>query len=283
MEFLQNAATAGRDFGEWLNAWLTNRDNWGGFFTTAMSAGFAFLSYLLQQGARKDQARAEQRLRLMQEEELRASLDRQVIDWGAEVINALTDAERVARTRTHPSFGEAREHLMSRLSALVDRGRLFFPNVSHDLVGLDRPFANRGFRPPILDAIMLVHERVRRLDPAGGADLVQADGGQLFEARRAFVSELQRALDPRRRKVLLENLADSSRSQSLSDDVVWDSVDHLVTRFEEQFGEKSFWRDPPKPRHLLVEAPASKAQAVFAGRKLGRRTKSGPAPEEAEA
>jgi hypothetical protein len=282
MELMHTAATAGRDFGEWLNTWVSNRENWGGFLTTAISACFAFLTYLLQQGARKDQLKAEQRFRAMQEEELRANLDRQVIDWGGDVINTLTDAERIARARAHPSFGEEREHLMGRLSALVDRGRLFFPNVSHDLVGLDRPFANRGFRPPILDAIMLVHERIRRLDPGGGPDLVQTDGGQLFDARRAFVSELQRALDPRRRKVLLENLADSSRSQSLSDDVVWDSVEHLVTRFEEQFGEKSFWRDPPKARHLLEEAAPSKAQAVNAGRRWGRRGNPG-APETAKA
>lgn len=237
-------------------AYITDPANLGSILATIGSAAFALVSYLSQARASRKAEETERRLELVQQEGLRASLDAQVIRWGSTVIELLTEAERLSRARPRFSglaaFEDARDNLISRLSAHVDQGRLFFPNVSHDLVGLERPHANRGFRPPILDAIMLVHERLRRLVPDAGAEAIDRDGDSLFSARRAFVSELQRALDPRRRELIFHNLADNSRLEARGEDVAWDSVRGLVEAFEVEHGARSFWREPPRPRRELL-------------------------------
>lgn len=235
--------------------YLMDPANLGSILATVGSAAFALVSYVSQLQATRKAEETERRLELVQKEGLRASLDAQVIRWGNTVIDMLAEAERVSRRRARTpdpqAWDDLRDNLVSRLSACVDQGRLFFPNVSHDLVGLDRPFANRGFRPPILDAVMLVHERLRRMDPAPAS--IERDGNALFHARRAFVSELQRALDPRRRDLIFDNLADNTRLEARGEDVHWDSVKGLVAEFEGEHGQQTFWRDPPRPRRELLD------------------------------
>lgn len=237
-----------------LIEYLTDPANLGSILATVGSAAFALVSYVSQLQASRKAEETERRLELVQKEGLRASLDAQVIRWGNVVIDMLAEAERVSRSRTRIAdpivWDDLRDNLVSRLSACVDQGRLFFPNVSHDLVGLDRPFANRGYRPPILDAIMLTHERLRRMDHAVAS--MEQDTSALFHARRAFVSELQRALDPRRRDLIFDNLADNTRLEARGEDVHWESVKGLVAEFENEHGAQSFWRDPPRPRRELL-------------------------------
>jgi hypothetical protein len=230
--------------------------NVGALVAAVGSGAFAVFSFVSERRAHRRNKETEDRLELLQQEGLRASLDAQVIAWGSAAIEALAEAERIAATRrryaTPFDLEVARDTTITRLSAQVDQGRLFFPNVSHDLVGLDRPFANRGFRQPILDALMLALEWLRRVEHDAPETVAQAQAAALFAARRAFVSELQRALDPRRRLVIFENLSSSRVLERRGDDVVWDAVQHLVDAFEETHGPGSFWKDRPKPRKDLV-------------------------------
>jgi hypothetical protein len=236
--------------------YLSDPANLGSVVAALGSGAFALISYYSQVQSAKKADETERRVTQLQQEGLRASLDAQVIRWGSEVIDLLAEAERLTRSRARFASAEtmeqARSELSFRLSARVDQGRLFFPNVSHDLVGTDRPFANRGYRPPILDAMMLVHERLRRLTHDVTPEAAERDGTAVFNARRAFVSELQRALDPRRRELIFDNQADNSRLEARGADVAWDSVKNLVDEFEAEFGPKAFWRDPPRPRQELL-------------------------------
>lgn len=246
---------------EWLSGTFSDPSTIASAVAAGGSAAFALVSWVSEQRTKGEAEATKRRIEVLQQEGLRASLDAQVIAWGTRAIDVLAEAQRISSTRSQAAsptaLDTARDTVVSRISALVDQGRLFFPNVSHDLVGLDRPFANRGFRPPILDALMLAFEWARRIEASATDDEVRAQTSALFGARRAFVSELQRALDPRRRQVIFENLADSRKVELRGDDVVWDSVHDLVADFEQAHGDGSFWQQRPKPRRELLDEPGS--------------------------
>ena len=92
------------------------------------------------------------------------------------------------------AFEVSRHRLLHLLSALIDEGRLFFLNIRRDDYGQDKPSAYRGFTPRLMDCLKIAYlllEKVRAGSPEN--DLLRA---QLVDARRDFVSELQREVDP---------------------------------------------------------------------------------------
>ena len=156
----------------------------------------------------------------------------------------------------------ARDTLAARISGYIDQGRLFFLNDSSDLVGLDRPAAMRGYRPPVLDAALLVYQELTLLD-AGEATQAKVEAAAIFEMAPAFISELQKALDPRRRRAVLDRLVSNRKEEEAEvaaltaeanavDTVNWDGVTPVVDEFEKRHGQGSFWKDRPRPRSQVV-------------------------------
>lgn len=157
------------------------------------SAIVAVISALL---ARKETRRQQ----ALQTEQLRQAIDRASLEWGAEAIGVLSRAQALAETSDQGlsalQLVTARAELAQTLSALVDRGRLFFPNVRNDGHGAEKEGAFRGHRPPVLDALMYVYYEMRAL---GSGDMTGADCADFVQqCRRLFVSELQAHLDPDR-------------------------------------------------------------------------------------
>lgn len=144
--------------------------------------------------------------RKLQEENLRHAVDAQSLGWGNQSIEVLNRAAMFARTRQHQqndaSFLQQRVNLMLALSSLIERGRLFFPNIEPEQNGQDREGAYRGARPPILDALVFAYYEVEALTRKDGPT---ADNSADFidDCRRLVVSELQAHIDPRRRDTLL--------------------------------------------------------------------------------
>lgn len=96
----------------------------------------------------------------------------QVREWGGEVIELLSEAAGLctldpARSRDDVFF--TRSSLLCRLSASVDKGRLFFPNAYTSYGGTKRK-AFRGIRPEILDVVLLAHELAKSIDYEDGTD-----------------------------------------------------------------------------------------------------------------
>src|SRR5258708_5874265 len=79
----------------------------------------------------------------------------QVRDWGGEVIDMLSEAEGLCsldpKRLPGAEFFLRRSALVSRASALWDRGRCFFPNTYRELYGRHKAPGFRGLRPQILD------------------------------------------------------------------------------------------------------------------------------------
>jgi len=145
----------------------------------------------------------------LQYETLRAEMDAEVIAWAHEAIDCVAEAGTLARGRgvtyAADEFRRLAHETSQKLSAIADRGRLFFPNEQHETHGQEKEAAFQGFRPPILDAIVFSCARLDRIAAEGGPDRESADF--FSRCRRLLVSEAQNAIDPRRRKQMLDRLA----------------------------------------------------------------------------
>ena len=170
-----------------------------------------------------------QKQRALQLENLRHNVDSQSLAWGNACIDVLNRTAMFARTRQHQandaSFLQQRVNMMLAISSLVERGRLFFPNIDPQSKGGEKEGAYRGSRPPILDALMYAYYEVEALTRQGGPT---ADNSAEFidDCRRLLVSELQAHLDPRRRDTVVDRY-DDQRMERRSDAI--ERADNLKT------------------------------------------------------
>lgn len=167
-----------------------------------VSAALAILSFLFNWAVVRRQT-------ALQSESLKGQLDANVLDWGSEAMDVLTDCVWLACNRgaSIPAEEFAREHARSRakLSAIIDKGRLFFPNRVTATKGEGKARAFRGGRPFVLNPLVFAFFELDTLDPAESSPATDA-GDFLVACRREFVSELQHHLDPRRRRETLRRL-----------------------------------------------------------------------------
>ncbi len=151
-------------------------------------------------------ARETRKQRRLQLETLRQRIDGASIEWGAEAIDLLGEAGSVAYMCRSPvpndTIDVAKQDVARRISSMVDRGRLFFPNINPDSKGAEKEGAYRGHRPPVLDAMMYAYYEVQEISRNQGPS-PQDSANFIFDCRRLLVSELQAHLDPRRRDELV--------------------------------------------------------------------------------
>ncbi len=154
----------------------------------------------------------------LQFETLRVEMDAEVLAWTQEAIDVVSDGVALARCRgviAPDEFHRRASDTAHKLSALADRGRLFFPNDSPDRHGQDKEAAFQGFRQPILDAVVFGSSLIERLDAAGKEPDAEA-ASFLVKCRRLLVSEAQNAIDPRRRVQMLRRLDSGRRDDKVS-------------------------------------------------------------------
>jgi hypothetical protein len=94
-----------------------------------------------------------------------------------------------------------------RLSATIDKGRLFLPNEAHDDFGTHKGAAYRGFRPPALDVLVEAYRLTFEFNEKQLAENEELFFGRLWGLRKDFVSALQVVVDPRENAAELERLA----------------------------------------------------------------------------
>ena len=184
-----------------LFVWLQNHIE---VIIALVSAGVAIFGALISRNETRKQ-------RQIQMENLRHSVDSQSLAWGNACIDVMNRAAMFARTRQHQandaSFFQQRINLMLAISSLVERGRLFFPNINPASKGVEKEGAYRGSRPPILDALMFAHYELEALNRQGGPT-ADNSGEYIEDCRRLLVSELQAHLDPRRRDLVVDRYDD---------------------------------------------------------------------------
>ncbi|MGQ9366610.1 hypothetical protein [Azospirillum sp. ST 5-10] len=131
--------------------------------------------------------------------------------WADEVIDRMSEAHALCgldpQRMPEGAFFHKRVELAWRLSALVDRGRLFLPNTHASDRGLHKPAAFRGFRQQALDHVVDACRLLDHLTAGATAASPSEVARALIAARRAFVSEIQTIIDPRTRQDRLRALA----------------------------------------------------------------------------
>lgn len=135
-------------------------------------------------------------------EQVRMQRDSDILAWTHECVHVLAECEGLVESAAAATpASEARYRLRAlrqRLSALIDCGRLFFPNHAPDKKGADNPAAYQGFRQRILSRLVAAYNVISKLE-ALKSDQHRLDRlARLVELRRLFVSEAQLAIDPRR-------------------------------------------------------------------------------------
>jgi hypothetical protein len=133
--------------------------------------------------------------------------DSELTTWGSEVITMMAELE----TACHPlvtsdSFNAQEiEKLSYRASALVDRGRLFFPNFKKRS---RNSIKDDGLRIKLLDEVLRACYVARYLTVNG-----RSEGRRLralvWQARGSFVRLLQKEMSPSLRRVRKEDSGDS--------------------------------------------------------------------------
>jgi hypothetical protein len=167
-------------------------------FVAVASAGISLIALALNVLITQRQTR-------ISVETLKFNNDGQVMTWANRVAEAMSEAQHLCQVTTAP---DARTHersltLASMLSALLDEGRWFFPNVGRKPTDVEKHGAYRGTRQAILDHVFGVYtclEEFRHSGDKSREDLASA----IATHRRAFVSEVQHAVDPRRRAWIMD-------------------------------------------------------------------------------
>ena len=191
------------------------------------------------------------------------------IAWSGPVIDAMAMAETLAAAKRRSGRGRPKSsagELLASLSAQVDRGRLYFANVTaaelgvpkgKETIGADREGAFQGDR-----------RAIARLHRSGAQPSCQAAAGARRHADwrcrhdaalpAPVRLELQELIG-RERLAIDEN---ELTAQDLGDGIPsWNNVAGLVAELEAIHGPQSFWRDRPPvqgeqhPFNTYIAAP----------------------------
>ena len=140
---------------------------------------------------------------------LKLAHDGDVIAWSDEVIATLAEIhEALCEKGVAYPDGEFRAMRMghrARLSALVDRGRLFFPNRAEGDKGRDKEEAYQGSRQPAIEVLVQAYDLLASAGGSVGPDMETA--AALTKLRRRYVAEVFKAVDPVRRGLTLKEIA----------------------------------------------------------------------------
>jgi hypothetical protein len=161
----------------------------------------AAASFLISQAAVRRQEQ-------LQIEALRTARDSDLIAWADLAIDAIADVQRHCRDVKNalligPDAARNQSELRTRLSALLDRGRLFFPNQPPG-EDEDSPVGETAYVGEAQPAIDALHQVFRLITDFGRFEMTPADAVKAVVAhRRRFVSEVFISIDPRRRDATL--------------------------------------------------------------------------------
>jgi hypothetical protein len=141
--------------------------------------------------------------------------------WASEAVDTLSEAkyeseyESAREGATDEESAAALRRCRHRLSALIDRGRFFLPNMDVDEYGQNKPRAFRGSRHPAL-SFLVVAERVL----GGELGAFKSRHEALEEMQRKFVSYVQGILAPELHNLELARLVRDSSGAREDDPTV---------------------------------------------------------------
>ena len=139
-------------------------------------------------------------------ETLRNHRDNDIIGWMNHTIEILVGVEFFLRDTSRPSqqlqFASKRDEFLARLSATIDKGRLYFPSFTLDVVPPEKPKASDHDRD-ILNKLVRVYDLIKDLEPQNASG-IEAARMRLFLEKRAFMADARAEVQPQRRRDFLK-------------------------------------------------------------------------------
>lgn len=133
--------------------------------------------------------------------QLRLHREDHIITWSGHCLTLLAEIEERVNahqsTQAAPFAYDEFVRIRSRLSALIDEGRLYFPNIQDPAKGANKDAAYQGHRQMILNTLVHVYDGLKIIANHNNAADRQQHIAELNRLRREFVSEAQGAIDPR--------------------------------------------------------------------------------------
>jgi hypothetical protein len=138
-------------------------------------------------------------------ETLRIQRDNDIIGWMNRTIDVLVGIEFFLRDSGRPSqqlqFAAKRDDFLAQLSAAIDKGRLYFPSFSLDVVAPEKPPA-RDHDRDILNKLVRIYDLIRVLEPQN-TTAIEAAKLRLLLEKRAFMADARAEVQPQRRRDFL--------------------------------------------------------------------------------
>lgn len=91
------------------------------------------------------------------------------------------------------------EPTLSRISASIDQGHWFFPNVEEDRYGENKELGFGGYRHEVLNGLVVAYRCLGKIDYCNGSNN-QTTRTELSDAKRHFTGRMQKILDPTRQR-----------------------------------------------------------------------------------
>ena len=139
-------------------------------------------------------------------ETLRNHRDNDIIVWLYQTIDVLVGIEFFLRDTARPSqqlqFASKRDEFLARLSASIDKGRLYFPSFTLDIVAPEKPKANNHDRD-ILNKLVRVYDLIKVLE-AQSVSAIESARLRLLLEKRAFMADARAEVQPQRRRDFLK-------------------------------------------------------------------------------
>jgi hypothetical protein len=139
-------------------------------------------------------------------ETLRNHRDNDIIGWMNYTIEIMVGIEFFLRDTSRPSqqlqFASKRDEFLARLSAAIDKGRLYFPSFTLDVVPPEKPKQNTN-DGDILNKLVRVYDLIKDLEPQN-VSAVEAARTRLFQEKRAFMADARAEVQPQRRRDFLK-------------------------------------------------------------------------------
>lgn len=139
---------------------------------------------------------------------LKLAYDSNVIDWANVILHVLAEAYEALSEKgvsySDADFRRRRSDIRASLSALIDRGRIFFPNRTDTDHGADKDIGFQGHRQEILNTLVRAYQVIDQAGAGPGPDPSAADA--VMTERRKFVAEVFKAVDPVRRGRKIEEI-----------------------------------------------------------------------------
>ena len=139
-------------------------------------------------------------------ETLRNHRDNDIIVWLNQTIDVLVGIEFFLRDSARPSqqlqFASKRDDFLARLSAGIDKGRLYFPSFTLDVVPPAKPKVSDHDRD-ILNKLVRIYDLIRVLE-AQNASAIETARMRLLLEKRAFMADARAEVQPQRRRDFLK-------------------------------------------------------------------------------